>query len=298
MGDSCSRHRIAVQIGLAVMIASAHSLASESFEITMSGPSPDCARADLTERVARLTGTTDLPARASVKIARVNSSLTTVVSIEEAGESRSRTFSTNTCAAALEAAALVIAIGLFPERFGDHPPATSKAARSPTPPVARLFVGPGFDGLALPRPAPTANLGFSLALNERYWFELNALGALPQVVASSVGQAHFQMFGGSLRACYVASYARVNGGACLAGTLLRVVAEGREVDHPRAGASWYGGPGVGALGRLALTPSLGLRLSVDGIASLATRAFELSGDRVHTPGRIDVCGYFGSDFQF
>jgi hypothetical protein len=296
MGDSYPRCRLAV-VSLVVVLAAAQASASESLQITMSAPAPDCAGADMQERVTRLTGTSDLPARASVTIARVGSSFSTAVSIEQDGESRERTFSTNTCPAALDAAALVIAIGLFPERFSGNPSNTSKVTRMPRL-EARLSAGLGFDAFALPRSAPTANLGFSLTLDERYWLEVDAFAALPQDVERTPGQAHFQLYGSAWRACYVASRARVIAGTCLTATLLRVGAEGKGVDQPRAGAELYGGPGVGALGHIALTPSLGVRLSVEGIAALATRPFELSGERVHTPGSIDVSGYLGGDFQF
>jgi len=174
-------------------------------------------------------------------------------------------------------------------------PATRDSAWSA---AVRLSAEVGFDAFALPSVAPTAALGVSVAVRDRYWVELRALGALPQEVAATGGRARFTLFGAALRGCYLAQAASVAGGPCLGVSVVRIGGEGKGLAQPLSGAQLYGGPSAGALARWSLTPRLALRATLEGLIALGSQPFNVNSVRVYAPESVDLSGAFGADFRF
>ena len=164
--------------------------------------------------------------------------------------------------------------------------------------MVRIGAAIGFDASALPSVAPTAELSVSLAWHERYWLEARGLAALPQDAAATDGQAHFSLFGGALRACYLTQSGSITLGPCLGISALRIGGEGRGIEQPRSGSQLYGGPSGGVLARWSLTPRLALRASLENMIALGSQSFFVNESRVYAPGKTDFSGTLGCDFRF
>ncbi len=288
----------------------------------------DCpGDAALNARVAELAGEGGAAAsRARVRVTRTARGFRTEVMVSGA-ETRPRVFETATCAAGIEAAALAIALGAEPPEppaepaEPAEPPRPSPApARSPAVPIrpsparastaapaspnsspraaVRVLIGLGFDATALPKVAPTAQVGVSLALRERYWLEALAFGALPQDATGNAGRAHFKLFGGTAHACYVAASGRFAAGPCLGLSAYFVSGEGLDVLEVRSGRQVYAGPSAGLFARWKLGPVIALRAALDGSIPLGARQFELNDSRLYAPGKVEFSGAIGSDFRF
>ncbi len=325
-------------IALRLMIVPLLAHAAEPALSEFSAPLTGCpGRGVLDTRLAQLAEPGAAPSQARVSITRTALGYHTEVTLGAEGEARQRSFDTETCEAGVEAAAIAIALGSQPIAAPSAPVASSAAAAPPTPaaavppppaappppasraaPVAtpaaprsappnppatagvavRVNAAIGFDAFALPSVAASAELGASLDWRAGYWLEARVLGALPQDAAATNGQAHFTLFGGALRGCYLAQAGGLALGPCLGVRAYRIAGQGKGVDQALSGWQLYGGPSGGALARWSLSRRVALRASLEGLIALGSRAFLVNRATVYAPGSADISGALGCDFRF
>lgn len=151
---------------------------------------------------------------------------------------------------------------------------------------------------ALPEPAPGLGVGLGVG-----WSRLRVearFGLWPssrRTLASGKG-GELSLASGALAGCVrlLPPRARVELASCAGLELGRIEGRGFGVTSPSAGDALWIAPELGLVGRVAVTPWLGLRLDLRGAAPLARPDFVLSGvGVVHTSS--PVVGRFGAGLE-
>jgi len=303
------------------------SFAAEPHTVTLSGTAPGCpGESYLNDRVARLVGADVREAAAHVSVTPSAGRYDVVVSVRRNETSGERRFSADTCALAVDAAALVVAISIFPERAleltqraessnpneastSPSPPAPREERAERAPPVApapspRLSVGlhasigAAAFATSLPRPAvgPAGALGVSLGS-----LAFDVFGAVfdSQTVQSIETQsAELSMQSVGVRGCYATGRGAVAYGGCAAVVTVRLAGSGRGTDRTYDDAAIYWGPALGALFRVRVVNPFWLRLQGDFFVPVARRPFLLDTREIHRPAAADVSTFLGPEISF
>jgi hypothetical protein len=303
------------------------SFAAEPLAVTFSSAGPGCPAAkDLNDRVARLVGTDVREASAHVSVTPNAGRYDVVVSVRGKETGGERRFSADSCALAVDAAALVIAISIFPERALEltqrasesstpkqpsTPPAaapilaeraeisTSPPASLPRAPVAlHVSVGPVVDGTSLPRVAVGAAGLVGVALGSLTFEAFGAVFDSQTVQSTETQSAQFWMQSWGLRGCYAWNRGAATYGGCAGVAAVRVAGSGRGTDRAYDDAATQWGPALGAVLRIHLVDPVWLRAHGEVFVPGTRRPFLLDGREVHRPAPIDISAFLGPELSF
>jgi hypothetical protein len=300
---------------------------SQPRAVTFSTTAPDCPRERyLDERVTRLVGSEARGATAHVDVTKSGGRFDVVVKVEGNQADGERRFSAETCLLAVDAAALIVAISMFPERASEltqraseppepkgeparpsepAEPAPERGEVAPPPPRSRpkrlemrASVGPALDATSLPSPAlgPEATVAATLGPLS---FELSgALFPSQSVDSTDVASALFSMQSAGLRACYGWQAGGAMVGPCAGATAVRLAGSGRGTDRNHDEATVYWGPSLGALARVRVASQVWLRAYAESFVPVVRRPFLLDGREVHRPSSFGFSGFLGPELSF
>jgi hypothetical protein len=245
----------------------------------------------------------------------------------------SRTVVTESCRAAADATALIVALMIDPEAVAartappapapprpesppPRPPATEIAvSRPPPPPPSRPRLAPrlslgaavAVDVGTLPETAYAAGarLGVKLgrsALELGFLASSSASGTIPGTTPPAGGS--FRFLSGSLAACPAVGLGRrFDLGACAEIEVVQVKGTGFGVTSSFQNDARWLALGGGGLARLRLRPHVAVPLRLEGLAPLARPTFVLQGvsqaqGRVYTPSRVVARALLAVDVDF
>jgi hypothetical protein len=300
------------------------------------GPEDCQASPRVASEVRRLVGAERARARlgARVKIERRGRRWHVVLATEPAGHGTTRELDAESCGAAADAVAVILALTLDPSRAlggeEDAAPPPVDAARAPdapappssdaggapdavteSPPAADagevapfpifLFANGASDTGSLPR----AGLGFGGGVGAlASHFELEAtLAYFPTVKteleATPARGGSFTMLVADLRGCVLAEASVFSFGPCAGGELTRMHAEAFGVTTPIAASAVWGSVVAGALVRARISRLLSPRLSAGATFPFARPTFEVEGlGAVHRPAAIALQIAGGMEVHF
>jgi hypothetical protein len=281
--------------------------------ITWTAPSECPTPADLSASVGQLLGrppalpegrALEVKARAERKQARL-----WLGSVETRYGSTvgNRAFEAESCRAAADATALIVAL-----MIEAPPPPTITAAPTPASAPARsslkFSVGPttAIDVGTLPAPTAGAGVRASLALG-RTSFDLAAVAwaSTSATIAGSnppVGGT-FRFLSASLAVCPTLAAGRFQLGACGEAELARVQGRGSGVSVPYENAYAWMSIGAGALARLRVSRHLSIPFRLSALVPLAHPSFVLNGvveeqGKVYSPAPVLGRAELGIDVDF
>lgn len=301
-------------------------VAAESRGVTLASASPDCpGESYLDQRVTRLVGSDARGGTAHVDVAKSEGRYDVVVTVRGNQTGGQRRFSAETCVLAVDAAALIVAISMFPERASEltqranEPPGPVVEPVRPSEPIEapekgevvpprslsraapfelRASVGPALDATSLPSLAVGPEATFA-ASSGPLSFELAGALFTSQTVASTDAQsALFWMQSVELRGCYGWRAGGATLGPCVGATAIRLAGSGQGTDRTYDEATIYWGPSLGALARLRVASRVWLRAYAESFAPVVRRPFLLDGREVHRPGAIGFAGFVGPELAF
>lgn len=205
---------------------------------------------------------------------------------EAAEASGERSFEAATCRELADAAALIVALALFPELPADAGPALELSLRAS---VAGAFG-------SLSRPGLEAGAGLRLALGSFEVLAEVATGLLsgrqekgPRLGSGLTVSAPFSA---DLRGCWSPLQDPLGLGLCAGATARLTHGQGFGISSPLSSSAWWVGPSVGVVLRLGLWPRL--RVYADAMLSLAiTRpvfVIEGFGEVFRTEGALGRVG--------
>lgn len=304
-----------------------HGRATHRVRIDWRVPQGCPSRADLEDKVAHYMGEPSIPplvrpvqARGSVE--RHSGGWTLTLVLDEGGQVGRRVFEAPDCPALTDAAAVVIAVSLDPNRIAERlervegaepgpepspdprPPPTAIVEPSATPSLSpalehRLQISAGVEYGLLPSVGAALLVGY--AATGRLWrLEAGVLYLPPRSVNYGDGEGgRLQLAAGELRGCVNPTASRVEFPICGGVAAGPMFGRGEGVEQrERPVAAWVGatvGPGV--LWRIHRV--VALRIGSDAVFSLVRPGFRVDGrDTLFRVPPLAVRGLVGLEFRF
>jgi hypothetical protein len=272
--------------------------------VAFSGPDAECPPPDyVDERVGRLLRSNERgQGAARVVVTKSENGYDAVVSVQTKEGRGERRFSATTCELAADAAAVIVAISIFPERAAElaarAEEADDGASAAPRSVAFSLATGGALD-TSLPSVALGPEARFDARIGVHLVLEISAAAFLSQVVHQTEKYAaRFDMLTGALRGCYAVGLGRVEGAPCVGVKAVRLAGQGEGTDVTYDGVGLYVGPSAGGMLRWKLSSSLGLRLGAEAFVPLGRRPFLLNGLEIHRPPAIGGAAFLGPEVSF
>ena len=313
---------VAALVGLWPLAAFAQGSADLSFRLHWRAPDTCPSELDVAARIDHLLGASESqrrapPVEAEAVVLATKGGFELELTLQQAGEARSRSVAAPTCEELSRAAALVVALAVDPSisepARTDAPssasfPSPCPPLESPTPspaPVAAcpkcpacrppvrqpslappwrvaLVAGVSATYGELPRswPRPLLGVGYSRG---HHWFEIS-LGAAFSTSQKLGGPrvATFTHWFSVPRYCLETPLARWRMGGCGSAELGVIHASGFGVTQPLSRREWWVAAGLGLQAQAQLTSGTHLLLGADLLLAVTRPRFVLAGTPVHT----------------
>jgi hypothetical protein len=279
----------------------------------MADPPPKCGSSDEVDR--RVEGLVGPDAqhlgKADVHIDPTdNDRYRIMVSVDTPRGRAVRQVEAASCALAIDIAAMLVAISLYPERSAElqerAPPAPVADSVAPAKrevskePRRRFSVAATLlaDLTSMPSAAAGGGGTFGFRPDDRIWLEASIGAFVAQTVqVSDVLSAEFGMQSAALRGCF-APWPTGVFAACVGATGIRLAGRGGGTDVPHDATALYVGPSVGVALRVPAGPRLSVRASAEAFVPLVVHRFLLDGAEVHRPSAVGVVGQVGPEVSF
>lgn len=304
----------------------AHEADPPPSRLAWEAPAECSARSEVVAKIEELVGSAfDAPRAQGIqargRVVRTPGSWVLELSLTTSSGTEQRILQTKTCAALVEAAAVVIAIAIDPAVMGPPatPPAPAASAEPSPPPVpppsdeparseTHADTGSGLGGYVravggisagpLPAVAPVAGLGVGL---RRPWLrvELMALHGFAQDAQSPWGVGRIQQWSVIARACALPAVGRFEFPLCGGPELGVMSGRGRGVTEARVGRALWGALNLSPGIVFRPTPRVGLGVQVDVVVPWSRPGFAIDGGgEVHRANAVGLYALGGIEVHF
>jgi hypothetical protein len=275
-----------------------HALAEEPLDLAWDAPAGCPPAAEVRADVARIVGATPgqrVPVQANVTVTRSDDVWTVTLSAQTLTGSLARTFTAESCSAAADATAVILAMAV-----------NDQTGPSVLPkPIPAPFVAAGASLTATSGPLPSPAVGGEIAvalLARRLRMELAGAYSGSQTRSTLGAGAHFQLVVAAMRVAYAWRFERFELGPLLGAGLERMGASGfggtsASFDQSAVWASILGG----GIATYAIVPWFALRASLLGEIPLARPSFVVlepdpaPATPIHRPAALGGAATLGAE---